>query len=91
MLRFHLFTGGKNWTAEYCNPDEEAGFRVLIRYSPLHTVPDADKVARFPAVLVTTGERGMGIGFHDLVRYKVPLCAARWCCLDGFMSELNLG
>lgn len=56
LLRYHKFTIGHAWMSEYGNPDEEAHFRNLIRLSPLHNVPDADTIDRFPAILLLTGK-----------------------------------
>ena len=53
MLRFHKFTIGWNWIADYGNPDDAAEFKVLHGYSPLHNIRDG---ARYPAVLITTAD-----------------------------------
>jgi prolyl oligopeptidase len=53
MLRFHKFTIGWAWTAEYGSPDDSAQFRVLRAYSPLHNLRPG---ARYPATLVTTAD-----------------------------------
>ncbi|RKP05955.1 prolyl endopeptidase-like protein [Thamnocephalis sphaerospora] len=53
MLRFHKFTIGHVWTAEYGNPDNEEDFEYLLDYSPLHNVR-ADRA--YPAVLLTTND-----------------------------------
>jgi len=53
MLRFHKFTCGWNWMADYGNPDEEEHFRNLLSYSPLHNVKDG---IRYPATLVLTAD-----------------------------------
>ena len=38
MLRYHLFTSGRNWIGEYgCSEDPEQ-FAFLYKYSPLHNV-----------------------------------------------------
>jgi prolyl oligopeptidase len=53
MLRFHRFTIGWAWTADYgCaeNPDE---FKALLAYSPLHNVRPGTV---YPATLVTTAD-----------------------------------
>ena len=56
MLRYHKFTTGSGWTNEFGHPDEESGFNNVIRYSPLHNVPDADKIDSYPAIVCTTGK-----------------------------------
>ncbi len=53
MLRFHHFTIGWNWIADYGSSDDPEEFRVLHAYSPLHNVRDG---VRYPATLVTTGD-----------------------------------
>ncbi|HEY1955020.1 MAG TPA: prolyl oligopeptidase family serine peptidase [Polyangiaceae bacterium] len=52
MLRYHLFRLGAFWLPEYGSPDEEAAFRVLYNYSPLHRA----KPAVYPAMLLWTAE-----------------------------------
>ncbi|MCR6656659.1 MAG: prolyl oligopeptidase family serine peptidase [Opitutus sp.] len=53
MLRFHKFTIGHAWVADYGSSDDPEGFKYLRAYSPLHTVKTG---ARYPAVLVTTAD-----------------------------------
>ena len=53
MLRFHQFTIGFHWIAEYGSSDKEEDFKILIAYSPLHTIPEGKA---FPAVLVLIGD-----------------------------------
>ena len=53
MLRFHRFTVGAPWAADYGSSDDQAGFGYLRAYSPAHNVKAG---ARYPAVLVTTGD-----------------------------------
>ncbi|MDZ8237571.1 MAG: prolyl oligopeptidase family serine peptidase [Nostoc sp. ChiQUE01a] len=53
MLRFHKFTIGWAWTAEYGSPDNPEEFPVLYAYSPLHNLkPDT----AYPATLITTAD-----------------------------------
>ena len=53
MLRYHKFTIGWNWAAEYGSSDDSVNFRNLLSYSPLHNVKDG---ASYPATLVTTAD-----------------------------------
>lgn len=39
MLRFHKFTVGYAWCSDFGNPDKKEDFDVIIKYSPLHTIP----------------------------------------------------
>lgn len=52
MLRFHKFTIGWNWIAEYGSSDDPEDFKNLYAYSPLHNV----KEVAYPATLVTTAD-----------------------------------
>jgi prolyl oligopeptidase len=53
MLRFHLFTIGWAWCAEYGCSDNAEEFEALYRYSPLHNL----KVGiNYPATLITTAD-----------------------------------
>jgi prolyl oligopeptidase len=55
MLRYHLFTIGWNWAADYGRSDaNEAEFKALYAYSPIHNMP---KGMKLPSVLVTTADR----------------------------------
>jgi len=53
MLRFHRFTIGWNWIADYGSSDDPTECRALLAYSPLHNLRDG---VRYPATLVTTGD-----------------------------------
>jgi len=54
MLRYHQFTIGWNWAADYGRSDaNEAEFKALYAYSPIHNVKPGTK---FPAILVTTAD-----------------------------------
>jgi prolyl oligopeptidase len=52
MLRYHKFTIGWAWKGDYGSSDDEANFKNLLSYSPLHNI----KAAEYPATLVTTGD-----------------------------------
>ncbi len=53
MLRFHKFTIGWNWIADYGSSDNEAEFKALYAYSPLHNIKAGTK---YPATLITTAD-----------------------------------
>ncbi len=54
MLRFHKFTIGWNWIADYGSSEkDEAGFKNLYAYSPLHNIKTG---LSYPATLVTTAD-----------------------------------
>lgn len=53
MLRFHKFTIGWNWIADYGSSDDADGFRTLYAYSPLHRLEDG---IAYPATLITTAD-----------------------------------
>jgi len=53
MLRFHKFTIGWNWIADYGSADNPEEFKALYAYSPIHNVPDKVK---YPATLTTTAD-----------------------------------
>ena len=53
MLRYHTFTIGWNWAAEYGSSDDPAQFQNLLGYSPLHNLKAGTS---YPATLVTTAD-----------------------------------
>jgi prolyl oligopeptidase len=53
MLRYHKFTIGWNWAAEYGSSDDSTNFRNLFAYSPLHNLKEG---VSYPATLVTTAD-----------------------------------
>jgi prolyl oligopeptidase len=53
MLRFHKFTIGWNWVADYGSSEDADEFAALRAYSPLHNIK---KGARYPATLITTAD-----------------------------------
>ena len=53
MLRFHKFTIGWNWIADYGSSDDPEGFKYLSAYSPLHNLKDG---VSYPATMVTTAD-----------------------------------
>jgi prolyl oligopeptidase len=53
MLRFHKFTIGWNWIADYGSSDNADEFKALFVYSPLHNIKAGVK---YPATLITTAD-----------------------------------
>jgi prolyl oligopeptidase len=53
MLRFHKFTIGWNWIADYGSSDDPEQFKALRAYSPLHNIRPGVK---YPATLITTAD-----------------------------------
>lgn len=53
MLRFHKFTIGWNWIADYGSSDNADEFKALLAYSPLHNIRSG---VNYPATLVTTAD-----------------------------------
>lgn len=49
MLRYHLFFGGRQWIAEYGNPEKRKMFKYLLSYSPYHNVKNGEN---YPAALI---------------------------------------
>jgi prolyl oligopeptidase len=53
MLRFHKFTIGYNWAAEYGSSEDPKQFLYLFKYSPLHNLKAG---VEYPATLVSTAD-----------------------------------
>ncbi|HEY6893034.1 MAG TPA: prolyl oligopeptidase family serine peptidase, partial [Rhodanobacteraceae bacterium] len=53
MVRYHKFLIARYWIPEYGDPDRDADFRWLLRYSPYHNVRSG---VNLPQTLVVAGE-----------------------------------
>jgi prolyl oligopeptidase len=53
MLRFHKFTIGWNWIADYGSSDKPDEFKALYAYSPMHNIRSG---VNYPATLITTAD-----------------------------------
>lgn len=53
MLRFHKFTIGWAWQADYGSAENPEEFRALLKYSPYHALKPG---TRYPATLVSTAD-----------------------------------
>ncbi|KMS95438.1 hypothetical protein BVRB_008170 [Beta vulgaris subsp. vulgaris] len=61
MLRFHKFTIGHAWTADFGCSDKEEDFHSLIKYSPLHNVQrpwesSSGRYIQYPATMLLTAD-----------------------------------
>jgi prolyl oligopeptidase len=53
MLRFHKFTIGSAWISDYGSSDNEAEFKAIYKYSPLHNIRAGVK---YPSTFITTAD-----------------------------------
>src|SRR5258706_258561 len=74
MLRFQKFTIGWNWIADYGSSDNEAEFRALRAYSPIHNVKPG---VRYPATLITTADHDDRVVPAHNFKYAAALQAAQ--------------
>jgi len=73
MLRFHKFTIGWNWVADYGSSDNEAEFKVLAAYSPIHNV----RRQKYPATLITTADHDDRVVPAHSFKYAAAVQAAQ--------------
>jgi prolyl oligopeptidase len=75
MLRFHKFTIGWNWIADYGSSEaNEAEFRALHAYSPIHNVKPG---VRYPSTLITTADHDDRVVPAHNYKYAAALQAAQ--------------
>jgi prolyl oligopeptidase len=75
MLRFHKFTIGWNWVADYGSAEaNEAEFKALRAYSPIHNVKMGTK---YPATLTTTADHDDRVVPAHSFKYAAALQAAQ--------------
>jgi prolyl oligopeptidase len=76
MLRYHRFTAGAAWTAEYGVSTDPEMFSVLIKYSPLHNIRAG---VCYPATLVLTADRDDRVVPSHSFKYVAALQRAQGC------------
>jgi prolyl oligopeptidase len=74
MLRFSRFTNGLFWVTDYGDPEREADFRNLLRYSPYHNIRSG---VPYPAILVTTADTDDRVVPAHSFKYVAALQAAK--------------
>jgi len=74
MLRFHKFTIGWNWIADYGSAENEAEFKALRAYSPIHNVRAG---AQYPATIITTADHDDRVVPAHSFKYAAALQAAQ--------------
>ncbi|MGZ5436508.1 MAG: prolyl oligopeptidase family serine peptidase [Pyrinomonadaceae bacterium] len=75
MLRFHKFTIGSNWIADYGSSEANAEeFKALYAYSPIHNLKPGTK---FPSVLITTADHDDRVVPAHSFKYAAAIQAAQ--------------
>jgi prolyl oligopeptidase len=74
MLRFHKFTIGWNWIADYGSSANEAEFKALYAYSPIHNIKAG---VNYPATLITTADHDDRVVPAHNFKYAAALQAAQ--------------
>ena len=76
MLRFHKFTIGWAWTADYGSPENEEEFKALYAYSPLHNLKPG---TCYPATMITTADHDDRVVPAHSFKFAAALQAAQGC------------
>ncbi|MGJ8672160.1 prolyl oligopeptidase family serine peptidase [Rubritalea sp.] len=73
MLRFHKFTIGWAWTAEYGSPEDLEEFETLRAYSPYHNLKMGTS---YPATMITTSDHDDRVVPSHSFKFAAALQAA---------------
>uniref|UniRef100_A0AAF5DB16 Prolyl endopeptidase n=2 Tax=Strongyloides stercoralis TaxID=6248 RepID=A0AAF5DB16_STRER len=73
MLRFHKFTSGGGWTAEYGDPEIKQDFNYLIKYSPLHNLKLPSNSSQWPSTFLHIGKNDDRVIPAHTLKYAAQL------------------
>ncbi len=76
MLKYHTFTVGRFWTADYGSVADESEFKALHAYSPYHNLK---KGTCYPPTLITTGDHDDRVYPAHSFKFAAAAQAAQGC------------
>lgn len=75
MIRYHKFLIARYWIPEYGDPDKEADFRNLLKYSPYHNVRVGLNI---PTLLIKAGENDTRVDPLHAKKFAALLQNSEW-------------
>ena len=76
MLRYHKFSAGIGWVAEYGSSDDSTQFAAIYKYSPVHNVKPG---TCYPATIVTTADHDDRVVPGHSYKFTAAMQAAQTC------------
>jgi prolyl oligopeptidase len=76
MLRYHRFSAGPFWAADYGSADDPKAVDYLLAYSPLHNLKPG---TCYPATLITTADRDDRVVPSHSFKFAAALQKAQGC------------
>jgi prolyl oligopeptidase len=76
MLRYHKFSAGPLWAADYGSADDPRAVDYLLAYSPLHNLKPG---TCYPATLITTADRDDRVVPSHSFKFAAALQKAQGC------------